>query len=76
VINWDRYARVFREEQKKRRIAEGDAKYERDKAHYDQLHEEKRQQRRGAPVKVANGNNLEVGRVMAECMQGRDGVIP
>ena len=57
VINWDRYARVFREEQKKRRIADGNAKYERDKAFYDQLHERKRQQRLGAPAKVANGNN-------------------
>jgi hypothetical protein len=47
LINWDRYVRVFREQQTSRRIAEGDAKYERAKAFYDQCHEEKRQQRRG-----------------------------
>ena len=57
VINWDRYVRVFREQQTLRRIAEGDAEYERVRARYDQLHEQKRQQRLGAPVKVANGNN-------------------
>jgi hypothetical protein len=57
VINWDRYVSVFREQQTSRRIAEGDAKYERDRAHYDRLHEQKRQRRLCAPVKVANGNN-------------------
>jgi hypothetical protein len=76
VINWDRYVGAFREQQTSRRIADGDAEYERVKALYDQRHEERRQQRLGGPVRVANGNNLEAERVVAECMQDRDGVMP